>query len=250
MKYLVLIALSFSPARFDVAPLSLMVRNIIGLGTLQSRIVDFYEDIEGTCFLGTAPIIIDVGANVGQFASASKLFYPRARVICFEPDPDTFAALKENTAGFSAIELHNVGLGKRAGNLTFYRHEVSEMSSFSPRADDPVQRRGTTELPVRRLDDMISPDVRPDLLKIDVEGFERQVLEGGWETLSRSRYLLIEVSFGGGPGKDNLRLLRDIIDHAPAASVLRFGRLLGEAHRPLAQDVVVSLQPEGQLTSD
>jgi len=242
-KYSALAHLRFGPARFAVVPLSLTVRDVSGLGTLQSSIADFYDEIVCTCGLGTAPIIIDVGANIGQFANAAKLFYPGARVICFEPDPDAFADLKVNTAGFAMIEAHNVGLGRRAESRTFYRHRVSVMSSFRSSAHCKEGPVGMIELPLRRLDDVISPEVRPDLLKVDVEGFERQVLEGAWETLRRSRYLLLEMSLEPDTDPDNLRLLHDIVDHVPRASVLRFGRPLGERNRPMAQDILMAIQP-------
>ena len=210
-----------------------------GLGTLQSSIVDFYDDIVASVSLPDCPLIIDVGSNIGQFVNAAKLFYPQAKVVCFEPDPDTFADLRINTRTLSGVELHNVGLGAEDETRTFYRHELSGMSSFSPDADDEAHRRGTSELEVRRLDDLVAPEVRPDLLKIDVEGFERQVLAGGWETVRRSRYLLLELSLGRRDGASNLHLLRDIVNHVPGASVIRFGRPLGEAHSPVCQDVLI-----------
>ena len=243
-KYFTLVGLLGGRARLEVAPLWLTIGDVSALGTLQSRIVDFFEDIACACDLGKTPVVIDVGANVGQFACAVKLFYPDARVICFEPDPGTFAKLRDNTTRYAGVELHNVGLGERPAVRTFYRSTVSEMSSFKETAVKAADRNGTASLPIQRLDDMIGSGVRPDLLKIDVEGFEREVLEGGWETLCRSRYLLIEVSLTRSEGKDNLRLLRDIIEHAPAASVLRFGRLLGDFQHPIAQDVVISIQSE------
>jgi FkbM family methyltransferase len=230
------------PAKFEIEPLSLLIRNISGLGTLQSNIIDFFDDVVSSGVLGKAPLIVDVGANVGQFASAAKLFFPEARVVSFEPDPETYADLQINTQGLRDVDLHNIGLSDREGVLTFYRCELSVMSTFSAQADDMTRHRGTTELPVRRLDAVLDSDDRPDLLKIDVEGFERQVLQGAWETVSRSRYVLIEVSLGRADGAGNLQLLRDIIDHVPNAAIVKFGRPLGGPHRPMCQDVLISVQ--------
>ena len=205
--------------KFEIEPLSLLIRDISGLGTLQSSIIDFFDDVVSSGILGTAPLIVDVGANVGQFANAAKLFFPEARVVSFEPDPGTYADLQVNTQGLKDVDLHNIGLGDREGVHTFYRHELSVMSSFSAQADGAARHRGSTELPIRRLDTVLDPDDRPDLLKIDVEGFERQVLQGAWETVARSRYVLIEVSLGRADGAGNLQLLRDIIEHAPDAAI-------------------------------
>lgn len=239
-KYKMLLRLcSGRPAKFDIDPLSLLIRNISGLGTLQSSIIDFFDDVVSSGVLRPAPLIVDVGANVGQFANAAKLFFPEARVVSFEPDPDTFADLQVNTHVLRDVDLHNIGLGHRDEVLTFYRHELSVMSSFSAQMDGMAHHRGSTELPVRRLDAVLDSDDRPDLLKIDVEGFERQVLEGAWETVSRSRYVLIELSLGRADGAGNLQLLRDIVAHAPGAAIIRFGRPLGGTRRPMCQDVLI-----------
>ena len=241
-KYRTLLRLRFGlPAKFEIKPLSLLMRNISGLGTLQSSIIDFYDDVVSSGVLGKAPLIVDVGANIGQFANAAKLFFPEARVVSFEPDPEAYADLQVNTHGLRDVDLHNIGLGDRDGVLPFYRHRLSVMSSFSAHADDMARHRGCTELPVRRLDAVLDSDHRPDLLKIDVEGFERQVLQGAWETVTRSRYLLIEVSLGRADGAGNLQLLRDIVEHAPNAAIMRFGRPLGSPHRPMCQDVLISV---------
>lgn len=243
-KYRALLWLgSGRPAKFDIEPLSLLIRNISGLGTLQSSIIDFFDDVVTPGILGPAPLIVDVGANVGQFANAAKLFFPEAHVVSFEPDPDIYAELRVNTHALSDVELHNIGLGDRDAVLSFYRHELSVMSSFSA-PTDMAHHRGSAELPVRRLDAVLDPDDRPDLLKIDVEGFERQVLEGAWETVSRSRYVLIELSLGRPDGAGNLQLLRDIVAHVPSAAIVRFGRPLGGTHRPTCQDVLICVEPE------
>jgi FkbM family methyltransferase len=230
------------PVKFEIKPLSLLIRDISGLGTLQSNITDFYNELVSSDILRAEPLIVDVGANVGQFTSAAKLFFPDARVISFEPDPEIYADLQVNTSGLKDVNLYNIGLGDRDGVHTFYRHELSVMSSFSAQADDMARHRGSMQLPVRRLDAVLNSDDRPDLLKIDVEGFERQVLQGAWETVNRSRYILIEVSLGRADGAGNLELLRDIVEHVPGAAIMRFGRPLGDRHRPACQDVLISVQ--------
>ena len=241
-KYRTLLLLTFRrPARFEVGSLSCLIRDISGLGTLQSSIIDFFEDIVSSNVLGPRPLIVDVGANVGQFANAAKLFFPDARVVSFEPDPETYADLEVNTRDLRDVELHNVGLSDRDAALTFYRHELSVKSSFWHQADDMARHRGSTELQVRPLDAVLNVDDRPDLLKIDVEGFERQVLCGAWETVSRSRYVLIEVSLARCEGGGNLQLLRDIVEHAPNAAIVRFGRPLGNPQHPMCQDVLISV---------
>jgi FkbM family methyltransferase len=242
-KYRTLLQLRLGrPVTFEIEPLSLVIRDISGLGTLQSSIVDFFDDVVSPGILGAAPLIVDVGANIGQFANAAKLFFPDARVVSFEPDPETYADLQANTQALGNMVLYNFGLGDREGVRTFHRHRLSVMSSFSAKTGETAHHRASAELPVRRLDAVLKADDRPDLLKIDVEGFERHVLQGAWETVSRCRYVLIEVSLGRADGAGNLQLLRDIIEHAPNAAIMRIGRPLGGRYSPMCQDFLISVQ--------
>jgi FkbM family methyltransferase len=241
-KYLTLSKLRMGPAAFDVSPLSLTVRDLSGLGSLQSSIVDFHDDIVAPGILQGNPFIVDVGANIGQFVNAAKLFFPSAHVVCFEPDPDTFADLAVNTRSLDHVELHNVGLGAAEEQLTFRRHRLSLMSTFLD-AVEKEHDRGSVDMTVLPLDAVVDADRKVDLLKIDVEGFEGAVLEGGWRTLLRSRYLLIELSLERTGGGGNLQLLRRIAEHAPRATIVRFGRPFGVSDHPLCQDVLIELDP-------
>ena len=123
-KYRTLLRLRFGPATFDIEPLYVVIRDIGGLGTLQSNIIDFFDEIVSSHVLGAAPFIVDVGANIGQFVNAAKLFYPEARIVSFEPDPETFADLEVNTRKMTHVELHNIGLGDREEFLHFLSPRV------------------------------------------------------------------------------------------------------------------------------
>lgn len=239
LKYVTLARLrSGNPRLFRVGGNSILIRDLSGLGTLQSTITDFYNEVVAPGILGRSPVVVDVGANIGQFTHATKLFFPNARVLAFEPDPDVFADLESNTRGFRGVDIFNVGLGDVNSNRMFYRHELSLMSSFAaPYAD----MRASEELPVRRLDSVLDSDLAVDLLKVDVEGFERAVLDGGWSTVSRSRYLLVEISLGRSADVGNLELLRVVAEHHPDATIVRLGRPLGDVSRPACQDVLIAV---------
>lgn len=225
--------------RFDVPPLRMSLRDAIGLGTLQSSLVDFYADVVRPRILGCeSPVIVDVGANVGQFANAAKLFYPDAEVVCFEPDPRTFADLVANTAGLTNVTVRNLGLDETNGRRPFYRHKLSVMSTFSPNEDAELARTPIM-LPMTTLDDAMSSYAAVDLVKVDVEGHESSVLSGGWETVRRSGFLLLELSLSRNSGSGNLKLLQDIFEHVPGAAIIRFGRPLGQPERPQCQDVLL-----------
>jgi FkbM family methyltransferase len=243
-KYLVLLrVLAGQTPVMQVGPMSMVIRDVSGLGTLQSTVLDTNDSFGSVDILGRQdPIVVDVGANVGQFTNAIKLLYPGARVIAFEPDPDVFQDLRLNTATLGQIELHNVALGAEFATLLFHRHLLSGMSSFTPIAEASLLK-GSLALEVKRMDDVISDDIAPDLVKIDVEGHELETVRGASSTLSRTRFLLIEIGLNRQSGRNNLQLLRAIAEIAPEAHVLKFGRPLGDAARPDCQDVLIEMRP-------
>lgn len=132
--------------------------------------------------------VLDIGANIGCTA---LLFASMTRAVhAFEPSPSTFALLGINVAASGLdVQLHNFGLGDREfeGEITFSPNNRS--GGF---VSDRMQAGAgfvTERISVRSLDSFLRgrPDVRPDLVKIDVEGFELHVLRGAAETLGRLR---------------------------------------------------------------
>jgi FkbM family methyltransferase len=150
--------------------------------------------------LGT---IIDAGANQGQFAVAASHFYPGAGIHSFEPLPEVFPILQRNTRGLSGINTYNVALGNSTGTLEFYSNAYSHASSALPVSamqKDMLPKTATShriEIPVQRLDDLLHEAlfIPPVLLKMDVQGFEKEVLKGAMNSLRKIDYLLFETSF-------------------------------------------------------
>jgi len=143
--------------------------------------------------------VIDVGANKGQFASYARLRWPQARLICFEPLPEPRAKLARVTRG--RAEIHACALGVAPG--TGQMHLASRADSSSLLALGARQKSifgmaesGTLPVPIQRLDAVITPPLaRPSLLKIDVQGFELQVLEGATALLPEIDAVYVEASF-------------------------------------------------------
>lgn len=147
--------------------------------------------------------IIDVGANVGQYAFATHTFYPDAIIHSFEPVPETFAKLKVNTCKIEKINVYSCALGDSEGTIEFYQNEHSHASSALEVSSEQKKEMPTTGnykkivVPIYKLDDFNfnAPVLRPTLLKLDVQGFEKQVLLGGEIFLKEVDYLLLEMSF-------------------------------------------------------
>jgi FkbM family methyltransferase len=147
--------------------------------------------------------VIDVGANVGQFAIATKQFYPNAVVHSFEPVPESFEKLQKNTAKHNDIYTYNCALGAEQSEIVFYKNEHSHASSALKVSDFQKENIPETihftEIKVKCIElgklDFKKPLEKPILLKLDVQGYEKNVLDGSSNLLKKIDYLLLEVSF-------------------------------------------------------
>lgn len=124
--------------------------------------------------------VADVGANLGYYALLlARRVGPAGRVDCFEPEPSNRALLEKSVQGLAQVRVHPIALG--AGEATV---------ALEPGINGLISERGSLPVPLRRLDDVLGPDVDPlkvDLLKIDVDGYEGQVLAGCREILEQAR---------------------------------------------------------------
>jgi len=136
---------------------------------------------------------MDVGANAGNHT----LFMAQLadHVVAFEPFERVRSQLEENIRinGLQNVHVFPYGLGNEAARLPFYAGPESNLGSASFCADHRPENRLLGELEIRRGDDVIAAEniSRIDILKADVEGYERPVLEGLRATLKRDRPLII-----------------------------------------------------------
>jgi FkbM family methyltransferase len=150
----------------------------------------------------TSGLVLDVGANEGSFTNAILALAPGARVLAVEPAPGPQAQLRERFGADARVEVAAQALADRSGTATFHLTEHSHNSSLrTPRAemtglyeDEGWRVAGAIEVPVTTLDELVGErDVA--VLKLDVQGGEREVLRGGAATLARTRAVLMEVTF-------------------------------------------------------
>lgn len=149
--------------------------------------------------------IIDVGANEGHISLAALMSYPDSRLICFEPVKNQFLQLQKNLSRYKdRVIFYNIALSDQTGQadikITNYHlaNCLSPPSDFYKRMNPTIEVIGTEQVLLSRLDDISSefPAQSIDILKIDVEGHELNVLNGG-ENFLRSHVdtILIEISF-------------------------------------------------------
>lgn len=129
--------------------------------------------------LSPESVVLDIGANIGVM---TRIFAARAgHVHAFEPAPRAITLLEANTADLANVTLHPVALSNHSGTALFAEREALDFSSLS---DVGIK------VPMRTVDSL---ELKPDLIKIDVEGYEHRVLEGSTETMKCSPVILFEA---------------------------------------------------------
>lgn len=162
-----------------------------------------YRMVDSLRRQGIAPqTVIDVGANVGQFAvAAMKLLAPN-KLYAFEPIPEVCQKLKRNTASIPQVEASELALAEAAGSRQFHLNSHSHSSSLLPLAKihreafpDACEVR-TFEVGLSTLDQFFAEiDLgQPVLLKLDVQGYEANVIKGGKATLRKLQWVVAETS--------------------------------------------------------
>jgi FkbM family methyltransferase len=173
---------------------------------LQSRKPSFasYRMCQAVKSLVGAPAsVFDVGANQGQFAGAAAWWFPDSQIVSFEPSPSVFPSLQRNVAKIRKLSLVQSALGDRAGELEFFENQYSHASSALPVTEEQKALRPETAntrkitVPITTLDLFTAGQTwpRPLLLKLDVQGFEKKVLDGAGAFLEQVDFLLFECSY-------------------------------------------------------
>jgi FkbM family methyltransferase len=166
---------------------------------LEIRRTGFDRDLMDFIVHRQIDTVIDVGANVGQFGQDLRTRGYRGKIVSFEPIASVYQTLAATTTTDTQWESHNCALGAEAGEATIHVSQASVFSSILPstqaatRYDKTAAIAKTETIAVRRLDDTCRGLSGNVLLKIDTQGFERQVLEGGRAMLSTLKGVLMEL---------------------------------------------------------
>ncbi len=164
------------------------------------------ERVQQLLTLHAIDIVIDVGANEGQFAKRLRGAGYTGRIVSFEPGSEAYRALSASAAGDPAWTVApRMALGAADGMATLQVNRRSDMSSLIPMRD--VTREAfpkavmvaEEKVEVHRLDHIFSATVgarRDDrvFLKLDTQGFEAEIISGARDVLSCIHGLQIEMS--------------------------------------------------------
>lgn len=135
-------------------------------------------------------VVYDIGANIGSYTL--PLAAKGCVVYSFEPHPETYKKLRKNIDAndFDNIVYFNEGLSDTSGQLTFYQSSQPARSSFNEfNAKCDAEILSETPISVSTIDGLVNDsDVAPPShIKVDVEGFGLEVLEGAKQTIRKYR---------------------------------------------------------------
>ena len=149
--------------------------------------------------VGHPSIVFDVGAHLGQSTLHFRKSFPRAFIHSFEPEDENFKKLKLNTKGKERVQINHVALGSSQGSVMMNAGQSDQTHQICRK---PEKLPGNGEILKVRMDTIDSYMKNKgittiDLLKIDVEGYELEVLDGAKQALERRtvKVILAECDF-------------------------------------------------------
>jgi len=157
-------------------------------------------------------VVVDVGANAGQYGVMLRELGYGGRIVSLEPVAEAFAELERLAHADGSWDALRVAASDADGEVTLNVTGDSRSSSVLPRNERFADRAGwehreSRSVPARRLDGMLDELVRAGeraYLKLDVQGYERSVIEGAGAELARFAALELELSvaplYEGQPG--------------------------------------------------
>jgi len=170
-------------------------------GTAASKLqlghIDSLELLEICRPLGLETIY-DIGANIGTWTVLAKALLPDVRIHAFEPLEVCRNGFLKRTDSLKDIHFHKIALASKDATSLIYVGSVSDTTSLLP----PAELSGTQSF------EPVSQDTRtldsyvwergiqlPDMLKLDVQGYELEVLKGARRVLDSVKAVICEVSF-------------------------------------------------------
>lgn len=154
------------------------------------------EQMALTSLLHEGDSFIDVGANYGTFSLvAARMVGPSGRVVAIEPQPQLTKLIRRSADanGFTNLDVHELATGSQAGAATIYVPHRDTGRAGLYRAFSGRSGHDTLRVRVDRLDDAIDWRRLPGnlVMKIDVEGAERDTIDGAPELIAERRPVLI-----------------------------------------------------------
>jgi len=151
-----------------------------------------------------APVVVDIGAYKGTYTDDILSCFPESQVYCFEPISHLSDALELKYKKNKKIKVFNVALGDENKKIDLCVNEYLPATSILKPTENNTKafpfidtKTKNIKIDQKRLDDLASEYMlmKPDLVKIDVQGYEKMVFQGGMKYLTQSEVIVTEVSF-------------------------------------------------------
>ena len=141
--------------------------------------------------------ILDVGANITEWSRMAKKIYPSANFCLIEPQIEMRERLEEFCKEFKNSVYFLAGAGAKTDILTLTVYDDLVGSSFLPEPDINLSESGKQrEIQIITIDDLIdSSKIKlPELIKLDIQGYELEALKGATKTFGYTETYILEVS--------------------------------------------------------
>ncbi len=192
-------------------------------------------------------VVYDIGAAEGSWTRQAMEYWPDATYVCFEPLAERkkdLDALHKSLPEQILVEA--CGVGDADGELSIGVTDSLWDSSFA------YSGSSSRTVPVRRLDSLIEAGTPlPSFIKIDVQGFEKRVLDGGQEAMRHADLILLECTFF--PFCNDMRTLDVTIAYMSAHNFIPY-EFVDYLRRPLdgamGQCDILFIRKDHQLISN
>jgi len=137
--------------------------------------------------------VLDIGANIGYYATQlSQMVGETGKVHCFEPDQKNFNYLQAATRGLKNTVINNKAVAERSGQIKIY---TSPELNVDHRTYKPEVFEKEIAIPCVSVDDYVKGAYKVDLIKLDIQGFEMNAIQGMEATISANRELVLLSEF-------------------------------------------------------
>lgn len=177
-------------------------------GACKARIVgcslEMYKMIYPLYIMGIKPrTILDIGAYLGIFSKCANYIFPDAAIYAFEPLKDRYEELCGLKGEIDKLECYNVALAEKAGETFIHRSSrdysssLLEMDDLHKEAFPDTAGERLEKVQIQTLNKILAGKnlTKPILMKIDVQGYEKFVLDGADKVIEEVDYIICEMSF-------------------------------------------------------
>jgi FkbM family methyltransferase len=159
--------------------------------------------------------ILDIGANKTNWSRIAARVFPDSGFFLIEPQVEMEAHLAKFCIDHNNSFYYLTGVGSSKSSMTLTIWDDFEGSSLLPKPDDSLKKIGKQrEIEITTIDDLLEgfKIKLPELIKLDIQGFELEALKGAGKTFGYTEVYIIEVSLFAPDDTPQLPLISDVIN--------------------------------------